>query len=83
MSCMLKLPIKTILCIHFYILESLLQNKVVVMETFSCMAFHDWEDGDLERVKEKINYILQTLGKEKWWKDVKSAYRIMMPMMYN
>ena len=81
MSCMLKLPAETRFCTHFYTLESLLRNKVAIVETFTCMAFHDWEDDESDSSKEKIN-IHSDLGKERWWKDVASAYHVMMPVMY-
>ena len=82
MSCMLKLPAETRFCTHFYTLESLLRNKAAIVETFTCMAFHDWEDDESNSAKEKINHIRSDLGKERWWKDVASAYHVMMPVMY-
>ena len=59
-----------------------MQNKAIVVETFSCMNFHDWENGELGIVKKKINKIHQSLSKEKWWKDITSEYHVMMPIMY-
>ena len=79
---MLKLPTETRFCTHFYTLESLLRNKAAIVETFTCMAFHDWEDDESDSAKEKINHIRSDLGKERWWKDVASAYHVMMPVMY-
>ena len=46
------------------------------------MAFHDWEDDESNSAKKKINHIRSDLGKERWWKDVASAYHVMMPVMY-
>lgn len=43
MSVTLKLPAETRFCTHFYTLESLLRNTDVVVETFSCMVFYEWE----------------------------------------
>ena len=82
MSCMLKLPTEIRFCTHFYTLESLLRNKAAIVETFTWMAFHDWEDDESDSAKEKINHIRSDLGKERWWKDVASAYHVMMPVMY-
>ena len=41
-----------------------------------------WEDDESDSAKEKINHIRSDLGKETWWKDVASAYHVMMPVMY-
>ena len=62
MSCMLKLPVETRFCTHFYTLESLLRNKEVVIETFSCMMFHDWEENESEARKSKIATLRSTLN---------------------
>ena len=62
MCCMLKSPVETQICTPFYTLNPLLQNKAIVMDTFSCIIFHDWEDGERERVKEKTSELLKVLN---------------------
>ena len=57
-------------------------NKVATVETFSCVDFHDWEYGESVIAKEKINHIHENLSKGKWWKDVASAYHVMMLVMF-
>lgn len=43
MYTMLKLPCKIRFCTNFYTVESIIKN--VVMETFVCASFFDWEEG--------------------------------------
>ena len=82
MSIMLKLPAETRFCTHFYTFESLLRNKDVVCETFTCMAFHEWQSNQPENVKEKIKLLKSSLAKKAWWNSVMDAYHVMMPVMY-
>ncbi|KAI5054035.1 hypothetical protein GOP47_0031073, partial [Adiantum capillus-veneris] len=54
MSTILKLPCETRFCTNFYTVESLLQNKNVVLETFVCAGFYEREAEQLVRVKTKV-----------------------------
>ena len=51
------------------------------METFSCMAFHDWERTQTIKVKDKITLLDASLTKRAWWNSVMDAYHVMMPIM--
>ena len=54
MSTILRLPCETRFATNFYMAESLLRNKNVVMETFVCAPFSEWEAGQTKYVKAKI-----------------------------
>ena len=79
---MLKLPIDTQFCTHFYTLESLLRNKCAVIDTINCTSFYEWKQGQLEQVKEKATHLQAFLYKQSWWKSVIDVYHVMMPVMY-
>lgn len=82
MSVTLKLPAETRFCTYYYTLESLLRNRDAVVETFSCMDFHEWEKEQTENIKEKVKGLKASLNKSAWWKSVVDAYHVMMPVMY-
>ena len=82
MSVTLKLPAETRFRTHFYTLESLLRNKDAVVETFSCMTFHEWECTQNEKIRSKVAMLRTSLNKTAWWKSVVDAYHVMMPVMY-
>ena len=82
MSTMLKLPVDTQFCTHFYTLDSLLRNKCDVIDTINCTSFYEWQHGQPEQVKEMAAHLQAFLNKQSWWKSVIDVYHIMMPVMY-
>ena len=58
------------------------KNKAPIQDTFSCIAFQEWESGESDKVKTKVADIRRNMCKEKWWKDMASVYHVMMPIMY-
>ena len=64
MSVTLKLPVETRFCTHFYTLESLMCSKDAIIETFACMAFHDWECTQNAKVREKIVELKASMNKK-------------------
>ena len=80
---MLKLLAETQFCTHFYTLESMLQNRTAITQSFSCQMFVEYEaDEKQESVMTKVASIHQAINKDKWWKGVEDAYHVMMPVMY-
>ena len=51
---MIHLPYETRFATNFYMVESLIRNKNVVMETFVCGPFSEWEASQSEYIKVKI-----------------------------
>lgn len=77
---MLELPCETRFCTNFYILESLIKNKNVVMETFVCATFFDWHQ--TVKMKSKIGVIHDLLAKCQFWKDIVDVHNnVMMSIM--
>ena len=75
---MLRLPCKTRFATNFHMVESLLQNKNAIIETFVCTPFLELEASQALYVKKKILKLRDKIASKAFWDDVGDAYHVMM-----
>ena len=61
--------------------ESLLRNNNVVMETFVCASFSNWEACQAQVVKENIARLRDDIAIKAFWDEVGDVYHVMMPVI--
>ena len=66
---MLRLPCKTRFATNFFMVESLLRNKNVVMETFVCAPFFEWKGGQIEYIKANIFSLRDEIASKVFWDE--------------
>lgn len=82
MSTVLRLPCETRFATNFYMVESLLQNKNAVMETFVCGPFTEWETDQPQLVKAKVTRLRNDIASRVFWDEVGDVYHVMMPVVF-
>ena len=74
---MLHPPYETRSATNFYMVESLLWSKNIVVETFVCAHFFEWEVDQNQLVKGKITILRDNIAKKMFWDEVE----VMMPII--